>query len=74
MSIGVAQGRRRSIALPYQDPTGNAAVANVMHEEQTRDAYPQSWAETVLHMLTDDASDNEDVAYLLRTLAPQLAA
>ena len=45
-----------------------------MHDETTRDAYPQSWAETVLHMLTDNTSDNEDVAYLLRTLAPQLAA
>lgn len=60
--------------LHYSDPTGNTAVTNVMHEEQTRDAYPQSWAETVLHMLTDDASDNEDIAYLLRAMAPQLAA
>ena len=60
--------------LHYSDPTGNTAVANIMHDEATRDAYPQSWAETVLHMLTDDASDNEYVAYLLRTLAPQLAA
>ena len=60
--------------LHYADPTGNTAVANIMHDEATRDAYPQSWAETVLHMLTDDTSDNEDTAHLLRTLAPQLAA
>ena len=60
--------------LPYADPTAWTAIANVMHEEQTRDAYHQSWAETVLHMLTDDTSDNEDVAYLLRAIAPQLAA
>ena len=60
--------------LPYADPTADEAIANVMHEEATRDAYPQSWAETVLHMLTDDTSDNEDVSYLLRTIAPQLAA
>ena len=60
--------------LHYSDPTGNTAVANIMHDETTRDAYPQSWAETVLHMLTDNTSDNEDIAYLLRTLAPQLAA
>ena len=60
--------------LPYADPTADEAIANVMHEEATRDAYPQSWAETVLHMLADDTSDNEDVAYLLRAMAPQLAA
>ena len=60
--------------LHYSDPTGNTAVANVMHEEATRDAYPQSWAETVLHMLADDTSDNEDVSYLLRAMAPQLTA
>ena len=60
--------------LHYADPTGNTAVANVMHEEQTRDAYPQSYAETILAMLTDDTSDNEDIAYLLRAMAPQLAA
>lgn len=58
----------------WADPTADEAIANVMHENATRDAYPQSWAETVLHMLTDDTSDNEDVAYLLRTIAPQLAA
>ena len=60
--------------LPYSDPTADEAIANVMHEEQTRDAYHQSWAETVLHMLTDDTSDNEDVTYLIRAIAPQLVA
>ena len=60
--------------LPHADPTADQAIANIMHDETTRDAYPQSWAETVLHMLTDNRSDNEDIAYLLRTLAPQLAA
>ena len=60
--------------LPYADPTADQAVANIMHDEATRDAYPQSWAETELHMLTDNTSDNEDIAYLIRTLAPQLAA
>ena len=59
---------------PYADPTADRAIANIMHEQATRDAYPQSWAETVLHMLTDDTSDNEDIAYLLRAMAPQLAA
>ena len=59
---------------PYSDPTADEAIANVMREEATRDAYPQSYAETILAMLTDDTSDNEDVAYLLRAVAPQLAA
>ena len=60
--------------LPYADPTADRAIANIMHEQATRDAYPQSYAETILAMLTDDTSDNEDIAYLLRTVAPQLAA
>lgn len=58
----------------YRDPTADEAIRNIMHDEATRDAYPQSWAETILAMLMDDTSDNEDVAYLLRTVAPQLAA
>lgn len=60
--------------LPYADPTADEAIANVMREEALLDAYPQSYAETILAMLTDDTSDNGDVAYLLRTVAPQLAA
>lgn len=59
---------------PYADPTADQAIANVMHDEATYNAWPQSYAETVLHMLTDDTSDNEDIAYLIRTIAPQLAA
>lgn len=59
---------------PYSDPTADEAIANVMREEALLDAYPQSYAETILAMLTDDTSDNGDVAYLLRTVAPQLAA
>ena len=59
---------------PYSDPTADEAIANVMREEATRDAYPQSYAETILAMLTDDTSDNDDVAYLIRAVAPQLAA
>lgn len=60
--------------LPYADPTANEAIANVMRDDELRDQYPQSYAETILAMITDPSSDNADIAYLLRAVAPTLAA
>lgn len=60
--------------LPYSDPTADEAIANVMRDDAARDAWPQSYAETILAMLTDPESDNDDIAYLLRAVAPSLAA
>lgn len=60
--------------LPYADPTADEAIANVMHDETTHDTYTQSWAETVLHMITSPHADNDDITYLIRTIAPRIAA
>ena len=45
-----------------------------MRDDELRDQYPQSYAETILAMITDPSSDNADIAYLLRAVAPTLAA
>lgn len=60
--------------LPYSDPTADEAIANVMRDDELRDQYPQSYAETILAMLADPSSDNDDIAYMIRAVAPTLAA
>lgn len=60
--------------LAYADPVGDTAVANVMQEEHARDSFPGPWAESALAMLTDDTATNDDITYLLLTIAPGFAA
>ena len=56
--------------LPYADPTAREAIANIMRPEaQARDVM----AEHVLDAMADPGVPDEDVAYLIRAIAPALA-
>ena len=56
--------------LPYSDPTGDKAAARADRAERE---YRNQAALVVLDALADPKASDEDVAYLLRAIGPELA-